>query len=351
LIYSKISIVINMLVINNYDEIKSNMDKGRFLNINSRLLGFFYILLGLTSSDVRKIPKIKGQQMIVNTVIPMETILDQTKWYTRTEMIPLLLAIQRYVDGSTFIVKESRLSLPYNRNTFDKAILEEKDKNASDPAKYYNSMQSYIKKLYRIDYTPLSVPDADLLNKIFRKWGITHDVVNNEEVDLSPRDYYKILYTGIMTSPRSKKPFTVYRYSYDYNGLMGVGFKPVSDHKVGDKVVTTSILSTSYTPSPYILSFADSSAVGAPCSNSCCIYTIEVPANFPALFVNQGEEEVLLPPKCIFEVLRFRVVDVMSNEQPTIVVKDKPTKEELSAICKSSYMLIIDFKIVGMKKE
>jgi hypothetical protein len=312
--------------------------------------------------EYTKIPLAKLSRLIVSQTVPMETILKQTKWYSKPEFFPLLYAIDVYINSSYEILADARLMdyktrgrnyneknfliqwlyFAFSRRELKKLIttLELENINITNFKKFKQTCIPLLDQLY------LNEKLIPTWFNMFKKWGVnTRDQTLDAILpNLSNAQLNALLYRGIMISPRSPREFTVFRYSGDYEAIVDKTFRPLIQHPVGSVTTTNSILSVAYVMSEKWRDFTRDKE----CSHTCCIYVIKVPANFPCLFINTKEYEMLLPPYCQLRIDRFRLKD--KEGKPPMIIKEV-TPELLKKLCKSDRMLIIDFTIVGLKKE
>jgi hypothetical protein len=318
-----------------YPKVKELADRNEFFQVNIKSLPEYFNIIGIPNHEILPLNKMK--EIMVQRTIPIEAILEQSRWYTRLSYLPLISAIYVYISDSSGILKESRFQ-KYKGDTGSVFITDLVDSVANDDSKKdINSPEYY----------------ENTIKPIFSKWGIKKNNVYYLEQLLeaiSQKEYYNILYRGIITAPRPKKPFVLVRYSSDYEMLKAhledqkSLYKPLSAGKIGDIITSNTILSTSYMVDKYWEVFANGD-----CAYSCCLYVINVPANFPCLFINRTEREVLLPPYCKFRIDRFRLKE--TGDKPSIVIKERITSQILKKLCESEDTLIIDVTIVGIKTE
>lgn len=273
-----------IFVVNKPAEILSLIETNRFANLNISLYMAIFNIKG------KKYGQLRGniERMIIDKLIPLDLIVAQTEWYKNKPK--LLYAIFRYVQGSTAIIKESRI-------------------DRTRPSVYETHIDDFI------DLYP-ELKDLDIPSEI-------RDTDKKKFV----HSLHKQIFNGIFRAPRSSKPFYLFRFSNDNNP----NYKPLSHHKVGEKVITNSILSTSYIY-PY-----DFSVYG------CCLYVFHVPPNFPVLFLNQEEHEILLPPHTVMKVSKFTVLNDISYNSFEI-----NSYEEYK---ENSDILVTHFEIIGINDE
>jgi len=290
------------------------------------------------------------QHLFREEIVPKSLLRKQAKYLDNHKNILMVWIIYRYIQGSTAMLKSQRELEILDEDFLDG--FDGKTEDLIDPFLHYLNPNINKDAHYGFTFGPESPNYDEILEKIY---------------DVHPIEMAGRLSYFILAAPRSPRSFKVVRYSYEGN-YKNLPYTTSLSLNIGQKLVTNSISSVSYFWEDSIMSTLLDRFVK--CSTSCCIQSIEVPPNFPCMFINHEENEMLLPPGVEMQVVGFRITplvwksdyhyiyDIESlymREKTTDIRFGDPTKDReswLKNICNNGvYIIIIDLKIIGFKQE
>lgn len=283
----------------------------------------------------------------------LDFLRKQIKFLDNIKRIQDLWIILRYVMIYKDIMKYQR-GIPLTKMDEVNTYFGNKNVTKTFKTLLANSAYSFTVKL------PWSFSLDSIILKLMME--LENVPITNPEFDSSVIDTYEKMTVAdisdrlnklIDEAPRPTKPFFVFRYNYDPDLPL-----PILDKEIGERFEIDTFLSTSMNwDKSFLNNFIDFSKV---CAKSCCIYTIEVPAKYPCLFINAPGYEMLLPQGTIYEITDMysttKILPIDSEFDATMFgVNTRPSgdrEEWFKRVCESEIeIIVIHLKIIVLDSK